>query len=277
MNKLISLAGLSLAIGFSSSASAIIITTTDDASVLASTLLGSGIAVSNSTYSGGTSASGTFTDGLSSGIGMDTGIILTTGSASNAVGPNSSPDTTSVNGSASDPDLASIASGSVFDATFLSLDFTSTGGDVFFNYVFASEEYLEYVNAGVNDTFGLFLDGVNLSNIPGTSDPVSIDTVNDAVNSAYFNDNVLAAFDIEYDGFTDIFTASFLGLSAGSHTLKFAIGDVGDDVLDSAVFIQAGTLSDTNPNTASVPEPTSLALLGLGLAGFGFSRKKKKA
>jgi len=33
---------------------------------------------------------------------------------------------------------------------------------------------------------------------------------------------------------------------------------------------------NTNINN-SVPEPTSLALLALGLAGFGFSRKKKKA
>jgi len=32
-----------------------------------------------------------------------------------------------------------------------------------------------------------------------------------------------------------------------------------------------------NVSVAAVPEPTSLALPGLGLAGFGFSRKKKTA
>ena len=29
-------------------------------------------------------------------------------------------------------------------------------------------------------------------------------------------------------------------------------------------------------NSAQIPEPTSLALLGLGLAGFAFTRKKKR-
>ena len=69
-------------------AHAVNITTTSDANVLVGSLLGSGITVSNVTYNGAAVASGTFTDGLSSGIGIDTGIILTSGDASLAPGPN---------------------------------------------------------------------------------------------------------------------------------------------------------------------------------------------
>ena len=51
-------------------------------------------------------------------------------------------------------------------------------------------------------------------------------------------------FDIEYDEFTDIFTATAIGIATGSQHIKLAIADSSDAVLDSAVFIQAGSFSD---------------------------------
>ena len=69
-----------------------------------------------------------------------------------------------------------------------------------FNYVFGSEEYPEFVNAGFNDAFGFFLSGPNptggmyvdqnLAIVPGTANtPVSIFNVNNVSNSAYYVDN----------------------------------------------------------------------------------------
>lgn len=274
MNKILPIAGLIAGLGFSVSASALVVTTTDDATLLSNSIIGSGVNIISANYSGGSFASGTFSDGLSSGLGMDSGIILTTGTATDAIGPNSSGSTGTSNGSGSDADLAGLIPGySVYDATYLSIDFTSDGGDVFFNYIFASEEYDEFVNSSYNDVFGLFLDSVNIANVLGTTDPVTINNVNNGVNSIYYNDNTPPVFDIEYDGFTDVFTASFFGLSAGMHTLKFAVGDAGDSAYDSAVFIQAGSLSDTNP--VPVPVPAPLALLALGLIGLSFSRRER--
>ena len=57
---------------------------------------------------------------------------------------------------------------STYDATTLEFDFVAPTDVISFQYVFASDEYNEWVNSSFNDAFGFFLDGVNIAKIPGT-------------------------------------------------------------------------------------------------------------
>lgn len=284
---------------FSQSALADLVVTpvTPDASgaaTLAANLAGSGVSISNATLVGVINQQGTFTGGTSvggsNGIGIDSGVILTNGNALLAPGPNNNDYAGAATGTPGYAPLTALIPGySTFDANVLSFDFTTNTGDLFFNYVFASEEYNEYVNSSFNDVFGFFFNGSNIALIPGTSTPVSINNVNcgystggalpgsNPSNCSYFNNNDTSNggpfYNIQYDGFTDVFTASLTGLAAGTtYHLDLAIADAGDEVLDSAVFLKAGSFSGTNPNPA--PEPATLALLGLGLAGLGVMRRK---
>ena len=270
-----------------SQAMAITVTGTDDGSVLVNNILGSGITASNITYSDGANVmqSGTFTGGFSSGLGMDTGIILTSGAATDAEGPNSSDSLSVSTGSGGDADLSAASGFTTNDAAVLEFDFTTAGGDLFFNFQFASEEYNEFTNSSFNDVFAFFVDDVNIALIPGTTDPVTINNVNggnplgtNATNPDLFNCNDLsdcgASFDLEYDGFTDLFVAQALGLGAGDHHIKIAIADASDSILDSGVFIEGGSFSDKPP--IETPEPGILALLGLGLAGMTIVRRRKQ-
>jgi len=256
---------------------------------LQNSLLGPGVTINSITYTGNLGASGTFANGVSSGLGIDNGIVLTTGSAANITHVNTASDITGDNQAAGYAPLDALIPGyETHDATVVDINFSSAGGDLFFNYVFGSDEYNEWVHSSFNDVFGFFIDGVNIALVPGSGGaPVSVNNVNYADNWTYYKNNDAGEHPFEYDGFTSVLTASALGFGSGNHTITLAIADAGDFVLDSGVFIQAGIFSDEHledddgnlPDDSGVhlrvPETTGpLGLLSLSLAGLGLLRRR---
>src|ERR1051325_3095751 len=76
---------------------------------LLNSLVGQGMTVSNISLNCAGNAYGTFSNGNTTNIGLTNGIILTTGSAVNAIGPNNSTSTGTSNGtSANDAQLTSL-------------------------------------------------------------------------------------------------------------------------------------------------------------------------
>ena len=226
------------------------------AQLVQNVLVGGGVTVSNVIYSGSIPNSiGKFsTGGNPTNLGLTSGIIMSTGDVTLAPGPNNSPGAGADNGTGSDPDLAMLVPGfSIFDAAVLSFTFKPLSDTIKFKYVFGSEEYPEYVGSDYNDVFGFFLSGPGISGpysnnseniaiIPGTSLPVTIDNVNAGSYSQYYVNNSGGAT-IQYDGFTTVLTAWKLVTPCVNYQIKIAIGDAGDHVFDSAVFLDAQSFS----------------------------------
>lgn len=238
-------------------------------------------------------------------IDIEEGVMISTGNATNAIGPNVMNSTTSelqANFTPNnDVDLRALINNahSLYDTEILEFDFVPTSSEISFDYVFASEEYCEYADSDFNDVFGFFISGPgingpftnnaeNIAQLPGSSDYITINNVNDNTNNAYYVNNIPASHFvifpfvasscaghpvqdgpannfIEFDAFTTVLTARATVIPCETYHIKLAIADVTDRRFDSAVFLRANSFTSDGAATGSTELPD--AFNGFALEG----------
>lgn len=231
--------------------------------------------ITNVTFAGNPGQIGTFSNGQTN-IGFNNGMIMATGDCSVAVGPNGQDNASAGYGNSTpDGDLSQLSgSGSLFDLANIEFDFTPTQTPLTFEYVFASEEYCEYVGSQFNDAFGFFISGpgitgpfggaANIASL-GPGSYVAINNVNHITNSGLYVNNQpgtsgnlcgqqpstgQAVNEVQFDGFTKKLTAVAPVIPCQTYHIKLKICDVGDGIFDSGVFLKAGSF-DGGGNAAA--------------------------
>lgn len=246
---------------------------------LAQALVGTGVSVSNVQFTGGTASTGSFNFKDPSVIGFSQGILLSSGSAADVVGPNLADWTSTDFGLPGDPDLDALSTYPTHDAAVLEFDFVPTANQVTFQYAFASDEYPEWVNTVFNDVFAFLVNGTNYATVRQVAGdpsspfvPVAVNNINngnalypdfvparpDLFRMNYFDPAGPSALDLELDGITSVLTFQAPVNPGVVNHMKLAIADASDGIYDSAVFIQAGSLiSNENPVADLSVEPES--------------------
>lgn len=283
----------------------LVVDTSATAEQLVQTLVGPGVTISNVTqpinfFEPGYPwmGSGTFT-ATGTNLGMGSGIILGSGPVMYAPWAPTQLSTQYI-WTYGDDDLTVLAGGIVGspfaitkDASILEFDFVPNGDSLKFRYVFASDEYPEWVCSQYNDVFGFFLSGpgingpfsnnsVNLAVLPGTNIPIAVNTVNSGQvggitfpypasncaesdpnwqnNSIYFVVNDSGPY-VGYDGFTVVLEAVAAVQCGETYHIKLAIADFVDAFYDSTVFLEGGSFTSTG-------EPGGVSLVpGIGISG----------
>ncbi|MCF1420609.1 choice-of-anchor L domain-containing protein [Mangrovimonas futianensis] len=225
--------------------------------------------VSNITYSGQEGIGYFYTE--TPGFAFEDGIVLVSGNADspNLTGPNGAGPSLQ-NSGGQDQDLfdyiqATGIDPSLFsynDSAVLEFDFVPYVDEFSFNFLFASEEYGTF-QCSFSDAFAFFLTNTetgiteNLAVVPGTGDPISVLTIRDqaynagcgSVNAEYFDSYFGAggvdplAAPINFNGMTIPMAATSTVEIGVTYHIKLVVADRNDSILDSAVFIQGGSLS----------------------------------
>ncbi|HKL40558.1 MAG TPA: choice-of-anchor L domain-containing protein, partial [Cryomorphaceae bacterium] len=218
---------------------------------------------SNATLDGAAGASGTY---VGADFGTNEGLILSTGAVVDASGPNSSMATTTVNNTPGDEDLELLTDQSTNDAVSLSADFVAAGNTISFSYLFASEDYNAYVCSPFSDVMAVFVNGgeydnQNIALVPSTDLLVTSNTINSGSiddniwqeegcpegglsNSDLYVDNE-GGLNYEYNGRTVTLYGELTVTPGETYSIRWVIADGGDALFDSALLLEAGTLSSS--------------------------------
>ena len=232
-------------------------------------LQGGGVEIISIDYDGKDNAIGYFNRG-GANIGIEEGIVLTTGVAASSPGnfgiaeAGAAEASTHNQSTATDVDITTLAEGeTIFNIAKYTISFVPSSDRLSFRYVFASEEYPEFGCTPYSDIFGFFISGPgfsgtfennaeNIALIPDTNLPVTINNIHpeNPLNPTcapelvqHFNDNNGSTGFPVYDGFLNVFTAEAQVVPCQEYTIKLVIADIGDAQRDSGVFFEAKSFS----------------------------------
>jgi len=195
---------------------------------------------------------------------FEEGIVMTTGDVLKVPGPNYRG---MEQGSAvwlGDTDIYNVMEGMLgappfqdnTNASVIEFDFVPSQPTFSFDFIFASEEYGDFIQCFSYDTFAVLLtdpngNTQNIAVIPGTQTPISVFSISGAgypnfcpgYNLPYFDKyNVFGNNDLSstaFDGQTVVMTATSPVQVNQQYHLKIAIAET-DNNLDSGVFIKGG-------------------------------------
>ncbi|MEH6536951.1 MAG: choice-of-anchor L domain-containing protein, partial [Psychroserpens sp.] len=188
---------------------------------------------------------------------FEEGVILTSGDASRAGGPNFNAMSDGGFGWPGDAELATAVGIVSNNASIIEFDFVPLSDEISFDFLMASEEYNG--NTGgtfectFSDAFAFLLtdeNGIttNLAVLPGTTTPILVTNIHPenpgcaAINEEFFGGYTPQNLPpISFDGRTEVFTA-FSEVNIGeTYHIKLVISDATDSALDSGVFLKAGS------------------------------------
>ena len=219
-----------------------------DLQELARTITGPGVQIANPVIDCHGSGFGEFSY-TGQVLGGNSGVLLTSGSIANAVGPNTVENRTFQAQTSGNTLLNTVTGRTTYDACRLEFDVIPGGDTLRFNFAFASEEYNEWVGSQFNDVFGFFISGPgiagdpgiaphkNIALVPNTNQAVTINNVNNGSNQVHYLDNV-GGQHIQYDGITRGLQAVAVVQPCQTYRLKLIVADASDRKFDSGVFVE---------------------------------------